>query len=91
MLFWTQRMNGLIKEVIATELVTIAPTVDSSQELLLHSALWEMMETEVVRVYFRSMLTTQSNTSVLKWLGLLSEQVDLIQQLYTIQHQPARQ
>lgn len=77
--------HGLIQEAIATKLVEMAPTLDGPQRLLIHSALWEMMETEVVRSYFRNMLRTQSHTDVLQWLGLLSDQVDLIQQLYTIQ------
>ena len=77
--------HGLIQEAIAAELVKLAPESVGTQRLLLHSALWEMMETEVVRSYFRTMLTTETQSDVLQWLGLLSDQVDLIQQLYSIQ------
>lgn len=81
----TAAHHGLIQEAIATELVKLAPQFEGTQRLLLHSALWEMMETEVVRSYFRTMLTTQTHSDVLQWLGILSDRVDLIQQLYTIQ------
>jgi hypothetical protein len=80
----TAAHHKLISEEVATILVEQVPLVDAEVQPLLHMALWEMLEIQSVRTYFREFLTTNTDTEVQTVLGMLGRKVDLVQHLYNI-------
>ena len=76
--------NDMLSEEVAVRLIELAPQLDSEVQILLHMALWEMRNMEVVRRYFRVFLTENDDAEVHTILGMLGQKVDLIQELYNV-------
>lgn len=80
----TSANHNLISEEVAVQLVEQAPQLNDTLQVLVHMALWEMLDVQVVRTYFRHFLTHNTDEDVHHVLGILGTKVDLIQQLYNI-------
>ena len=76
--------NDMLSEEVAVRLIELAPQLDSEVQILLHMALWEMRNMEVVRRYFRVFLTENDDAEIHTILGMLGQKVDLIQELYNV-------
>ena len=80
----TSAHHDLISEEVAIQLVEQAPQLNDTLQVLVHMALWEMLNVQVVRTYFRHFLTHNTDEDVHHVLGMLGTKVDLIQQLYNV-------
>ena len=76
--------NDIFSEEVAIRLIEIAEDLDNELQILLHMALWEMRDMEVVRRYFRVFLTENDHTEVHIIVGMLGRKVDLVQELYNV-------
>ena len=76
--------NDIFSEEVAVRLIEIANELDNELQILLHMALWEMRDMEVVRRYFRTFLTENDHADVHLIVGMLGRKVDLIQELYNV-------
>lgn len=76
--------NEILSEEVAVRLIEISNVLDDNLQVLLHMALWEMRDMEVVRRYFRTFLTENSRDEIHFILGMLGNKVDLIQELYDV-------
>ena len=74
--------HGILSEAVAVKLIEQIPHLDSALSPLVHAALWEMLDIQAVRVYFRQFLESNSDAEVHIVLGLLGQRVDLVQRLY---------
>lgn len=77
--------NNIFSEEVAIRLIDISSLLDNELQILLHMALWEMRDMEVVRRYFRTFLTENDDDNIHFILGMLGNKVDLIQELYGVQ------
>ena len=76
--------NDILSEEIAVRLIEVSNSLDDDLQILLHMALWEMRNLEVVRRYFREFLTANDQEEIHRILGMLGRKVDLIQELYAV-------
>lgn len=76
--------NDILSEEVAIRLIEISTVLGTDLQILLHMALWEMRDMEVVRRYFRSFLTENDSDDIHLILGMLGSKVDLIQELYGV-------
>ncbi len=77
--------NDIFSEEVAVRLIETTQLLDNELHILLHMALWEMRDMEVVRRYFRTFLTENDHADVHLIIGMLGRRVDLIQELYDVQ------
>ncbi len=77
--------HGILSETVAVKLIEQIPHLDSELSPLVHAALWEMLDIQAVRVYFREFLESNSDAEVHTVLGMLGQRVDLIQQVYHLE------
>ena len=77
--------NDIFSEEVAVRLIETTQLLDNELQILLHMALWEMRDMEVVRRYLRTFLTENDHAEVHLIIGMLGRKVDLIQELYDIQ------
>ena len=76
--------DGIVQEYVALELISQVETASYRHLILLHSALWNMLEVEAVRVYFRELLRTSEDPIILQTVGAMGYRLDAVQQLYTV-------
>ena len=80
----TSAHHDLISEEVAVQLVEQAPQLNDTLQVLVHMALWEMLNVQVVRTYFRHFISHNTDEDLYHVLGILGTKVDLIQQLYNV-------
>ena len=76
--------NNILSEEVAIRLIEVSEDLDAELQVLLHMALWEMRNLEVVRRYLRDFLTNSDQEDIHRVLGILGRKVDLIQELYGV-------
>ena len=76
--------NEILSEEVAIRLIEISNELDEDLQILVHMALWEMRNLEVVRRYLRVFLTENDQADIHRILGMLGRKVDLIQELYGV-------
>ena len=76
--------NEILSEEVAIRLIERSNELDEDLQILVHMALWEMRNLEVVRRYLRVFLTENDQADIHRILGMLGRKVDLIQELYGV-------
>ena len=77
--------DDILQEYVAVELISLVETTPYRQQALLHAALWNMLEIEAVRIYFRTLLQTSDDPYILHTIGVLGYRLDAVHLLYKIE------